>query len=163
MDSSIRERNFFDYAFIQRLVDEHRREARDWSANLWCLLNLSLWYDRLDWSKPQERTLERSMSDQAITSEPAENTPLASIEQRAFGSSASGVALTFATRLLSRRSDRFERVVARWLGPEGLGALAVLTRPWHSHFKLAARDYLQRIHTLISRDRDRAPPVRPIQ
>jgi asparagine synthase (glutamine-hydrolysing) len=46
MNSSIRERNFFDYAFIQRLVDEHRRETRDWSANLWCLLNLSLWYDR---------------------------------------------------------------------------------------------------------------------
>jgi asparagine synthase (glutamine-hydrolysing) len=45
MNSSIRERNFFDYAFIQRLVDEHRRETRDWSANLWCLLNLSLWYD----------------------------------------------------------------------------------------------------------------------
>jgi len=45
MNSSIRKRNFFDYAFIQRLVDEHRREQRDWSANLWCLLNLSLWYD----------------------------------------------------------------------------------------------------------------------
>jgi asparagine synthase (glutamine-hydrolysing) len=50
MNSSIRKRNFFDYAFIQRLVDEHRREARDWSANLWCLLNLSLWYDH--WIKP---------------------------------------------------------------------------------------------------------------
>src|SRR6266850_2159843 len=45
MNSSIRERKFFDYEFIQRLIDEHRREARDWSANLWCLLNLSLWYD----------------------------------------------------------------------------------------------------------------------
>ncbi len=46
MNSSIRERNFFDYIFIQRLVDEHNREVRDWSANLWCLLNLSLWYER---------------------------------------------------------------------------------------------------------------------
>jgi asparagine synthase (glutamine-hydrolysing) len=46
MSASIRERNFFDYAFIQRLADEHRREQRDWSANLWCLLNLSVWYDR---------------------------------------------------------------------------------------------------------------------
>jgi asparagine synthase (glutamine-hydrolysing) len=45
MNSSIRERNFFDYSFIQRLADEHTREVRDWSANLWCLLNLSLWYD----------------------------------------------------------------------------------------------------------------------
>ena len=46
MNSSIRERNFFDYKFIQHLVDEHRREHSDWSANLWCLLNLSVWYDR---------------------------------------------------------------------------------------------------------------------
>jgi len=45
LNSSIRERNFFDYSFIQRLADEHTREVRDWSANLWCLLNLSLWYD----------------------------------------------------------------------------------------------------------------------
>jgi len=45
MNSSIRERNYFDYTFIQRLADEHAREVRDWSANLWCLLNLSLWYD----------------------------------------------------------------------------------------------------------------------
>jgi hypothetical protein len=28
------------------MADEHRREAKDWSANLWCLLNLSVWYDR---------------------------------------------------------------------------------------------------------------------
>ena len=46
MNSSIRKRNFFDYGFIERLADEHRREVRDWSANLWCLLNLSVWYDR---------------------------------------------------------------------------------------------------------------------
>src|SRR2546423_8432520 len=45
MNSAIRERNFFDYSFIQRIADEHQRETRDWSANLWCLLNLSLWYD----------------------------------------------------------------------------------------------------------------------
>jgi hypothetical protein len=44
MNSSIRERNFFDYAFVQRMADEHARGTRDWSANLWCLLNLSLWY-----------------------------------------------------------------------------------------------------------------------
>jgi asparagine synthase (glutamine-hydrolysing) len=45
MNSSIRERNFFNYDFIRHLADEHRREQRDWSANLWCLLNLSLWYE----------------------------------------------------------------------------------------------------------------------
>jgi asparagine synthase (glutamine-hydrolysing) len=46
LNSSIRKRNFFDYAVIERFVDEHRRGARDWSSNLWCLLNLSVWYDR---------------------------------------------------------------------------------------------------------------------
>ncbi|HEV8139342.1 MAG TPA: asparagine synthase (glutamine-hydrolyzing) [Pyrinomonadaceae bacterium] len=46
MNSRIRERNFFDYKFVALLVDEHRREQRDWSAHLWCLLNLSVWYDR---------------------------------------------------------------------------------------------------------------------
>jgi asparagine synthase (glutamine-hydrolysing) len=45
MNSSLRKRNFFDYEFINRMADEHRREVRDWSANLWCLLNLSVWYD----------------------------------------------------------------------------------------------------------------------
>jgi len=46
MNSSIRRRELFDYAFITRLIDEHRRGARDWSFHLWALLNLSLWYDR---------------------------------------------------------------------------------------------------------------------
>lgn len=46
MNSPLRERNFFDYSFIQHMADEHARETRDWSANLWCLLNLSLWYER---------------------------------------------------------------------------------------------------------------------
>jgi asparagine synthase (glutamine-hydrolysing) len=46
LNSSIRERKFFDYDFIGRMADEHQRETRDWSANLWCLLNLSVWYDR---------------------------------------------------------------------------------------------------------------------
>ena len=46
MNSSIRRRDLFDYAFIARLLDEHRRGARDWSFHLWALLNVSLWYDR---------------------------------------------------------------------------------------------------------------------
>jgi asparagine synthase (glutamine-hydrolysing) len=45
LNSPIRERNFFDYSFVRRMADEHARETRDWSANLWCLLNLSLWYE----------------------------------------------------------------------------------------------------------------------
>jgi len=50
MSSSIRERDFFDYSFVQRMADEHARGTRDWSANLWCLLNLSLWYEH--WIAP---------------------------------------------------------------------------------------------------------------
>lgn len=46
MNSSIRRRDLFDYAFIARLIDEHRCGARDWSFHLWALLNVSLWYDR---------------------------------------------------------------------------------------------------------------------
>jgi asparagine synthase (glutamine-hydrolysing) len=45
-NSSLRKRGFFDYEFINHMADEHRRQVRDWSANLWCLLNLSVWYDR---------------------------------------------------------------------------------------------------------------------
>jgi asparagine synthase (glutamine-hydrolysing) len=45
-NSSLRQRGFFDYQFINRMADEHRRGVKDWSANLWCLLNLSVWYDR---------------------------------------------------------------------------------------------------------------------
>jgi len=50
MSSRLRQRNFFDYGFIKRLADEHRRQQRDWSANLWCLLNLTAWYER--WIEP---------------------------------------------------------------------------------------------------------------
>ncbi|MDQ3133362.1 MAG: asparagine synthase C-terminal domain-containing protein, partial [Acidobacteriota bacterium] len=46
MTSSLRRRDFFDYRFIARLFDEHRRGTRDWSFHLWALLNLSLWYER---------------------------------------------------------------------------------------------------------------------
>ena len=46
LNSSIRKRKFFDYDFIGRMAGEHQRETKDWSANLWCLLNLSVWYDR---------------------------------------------------------------------------------------------------------------------
>ncbi|HMF56143.1 MAG TPA: asparagine synthase (glutamine-hydrolyzing) [Pyrinomonadaceae bacterium] len=46
LDSPMRRRDFFDYKFIARLVDEHRRGTHDWSQHLWGLLNLSLWYER---------------------------------------------------------------------------------------------------------------------
>ena len=46
MNSSMRQRELFNYEFIARLLGEHRRGARDWSFHLWALLNVSLWYDR---------------------------------------------------------------------------------------------------------------------
>ena len=46
LNSTLRRRNFFDYTVVARLVEEHRRGARDWSFPLWALLNLSLWYER---------------------------------------------------------------------------------------------------------------------
>jgi asparagine synthase (glutamine-hydrolysing) len=46
MESSLRGREFFDYGFIARLLEEHRSGARDWGFQLWALLNLSLWYER---------------------------------------------------------------------------------------------------------------------
>src|SRR5438067_2700783 len=46
MNSPIRARNYFDYDYVARLVEEHRREQHDWGFQLWALLNLSLWYER---------------------------------------------------------------------------------------------------------------------
>ncbi len=46
LNSRLRDRKLFDYKFIERLGDEHVREQRDRSAELWCLLNLTVWYER---------------------------------------------------------------------------------------------------------------------
>src|SRR6185436_3829679 len=46
LSSPIREQKFFDYSFIEHLADEHRRKVNDWSFHLWCLLNVSLWYEK---------------------------------------------------------------------------------------------------------------------
>jgi len=69
------------------------------------------------------------MSDKAIIAAPAEIVPVAVtlVEAGAFGSFASGVSLTIATRLLMLLGTVGSSViVGRWLGPEGLGSLAVL-------------------------------------
>src|ERR1700730_17405102 len=64
------------------------------------------------------------MSNQiTVTSEIAVEAP----EATAYGGFASGVALTFATRLVMLvGAVGASVIVGRWLGPEGLGALAVL-------------------------------------
>jgi len=50
MNSPLRKRDYFDYDFVARMADEHRRGARDWGFHLWALLNLTLWYER--WVEP---------------------------------------------------------------------------------------------------------------
>jgi len=44
--SELRRRELFDYGFIKRLLSEHRSRVVNNSFFLWCLLNLSLWYDQ---------------------------------------------------------------------------------------------------------------------
>ena len=46
MNSTIRQREFFDYTFISQLITEHQNGKRDWSFHLWAVLNVSLWYER---------------------------------------------------------------------------------------------------------------------
>jgi asparagine synthase (glutamine-hydrolysing) len=45
LNSTIRKRDYFNYDFVAKLLDEHRTEKRDWSFHIWALLNLSLWYE----------------------------------------------------------------------------------------------------------------------
>lgn len=45
MASPLRRRDYFDYGFVTRMIDEHRRGNRDWSFHLWALVNLSFWYE----------------------------------------------------------------------------------------------------------------------
>jgi len=69
------------------------------------------------------------MNDQVINDAPTEHDDASAppIEAAAFGSFTGGVALTFATRLLMLLGLIGSSViVARWLGPEGFGTLAVL-------------------------------------
>ena len=43
--SSIRERGFFDYGYVETILNAHLAGKGDYSPFLWNLLNLSLWYD----------------------------------------------------------------------------------------------------------------------
>src|SRR5207245_2324577 len=71
------------------------------------------------------RPLDR-MSDQIINS-PADDAAGVAPMAPVFGSFASGVAVTFATRVLILAFTVSSSViVARWLGPEGTGTLAIL-------------------------------------
>ncbi|MDP3725339.1 MAG: asparagine synthase (glutamine-hydrolyzing) [Nanoarchaeota archaeon] len=45
-NSKIRERGFFDYASVQKLISEHQAGKADHTFRIWTLVTLSLWYDR---------------------------------------------------------------------------------------------------------------------
>lgn len=46
LSSKIRERDFFDYGYIQEMISAHQSGQSDNSFYLWNLFNLSCWYDR---------------------------------------------------------------------------------------------------------------------
>jgi asparagine synthase (glutamine-hydrolysing) len=46
LNSRFRERQFFDYAFIEDMLKNQQNGKSDSSARLWALFNLSQWYDR---------------------------------------------------------------------------------------------------------------------
>ena len=46
MNSKMRKRDLLDYAFVGRMLEEHRKQSKDWGFHLWALLNLSLWYEQ---------------------------------------------------------------------------------------------------------------------
>ncbi len=45
LTSTLRRRELFDYGFIKRMIDDQRAGRINYSYFLWCLLNLSLWYE----------------------------------------------------------------------------------------------------------------------
>ena len=45
LDSRLRERGFFDYDVLRRMLEAHRTGRRNYDTLLWSLVNLSQWYD----------------------------------------------------------------------------------------------------------------------
>jgi asparagine synthase (glutamine-hydrolysing) len=46
LNSKLRKRDLLDYAFVNKMLTEHRSGTKDWGFHLWALLNLSLWYEQ---------------------------------------------------------------------------------------------------------------------
>jgi O-antigen/teichoic acid export membrane protein len=102
------------------------------------------------------------MSDEAISKAPAEfdDVMVTSIEAGAFGSFTGGVALTFATRLLMLVGVIGSSVVvARWLGPQGFGALAVLNATIALTVQLGSAGLPSANTYFVARDRSRLGSV----
>jgi asparagine synthase (glutamine-hydrolysing) len=57
-DRETRQRGYFDGRYIDLLFDEHDRERRDHSTQLWALFMLELWHRRFATSGPAARSRE---------------------------------------------------------------------------------------------------------
>lgn len=102
------------------------------------------------------------MNDQAISEAPSgyDDATVPSIEAGAFGSFTGGVALTFATRLLMLLGVTGSSViVARWLGPEGFGTLAVLNATIALTLQIGSAGLPSANTYFIARDRRSLGPV----
>ncbi|MFN2576170.1 MAG: oligosaccharide flippase family protein [Pyrinomonadaceae bacterium] len=81
-------------------------------------------------------------------------------DEPVFGSFASGVAITFASRLLILAcAVGSSIIVARWLGPEGTGALAVLNVTVALAMQLGSAGLPSATIYFVARDRSRLAPV----
>ena len=102
------------------------------------------------------------MSDQAIIEASTQISPEAvtQVEAGVFGSFASGVALTIVTRLLMLVGTVGSSViVGRWLGPEGLGSLAVLNTTIVLALSIGSLGLTSANTYFIAKDRQTLAPV----
>jgi len=45
LESKLRERNLFDYTFVEEMLGQHLTRRKDRGVELWTLMNVSAWYD----------------------------------------------------------------------------------------------------------------------
>jgi len=102
-----------------------------------------------------------SMSNQVIITATTESAgTVSSIEGQSYGSFTSGVALTFGTRLLMFFGVFGSSIiVARWLGPEGFGVLAVLNATVALTLQIGSAGLPSANTYFIARDRRSLAPV----
>jgi asparagine synthase (glutamine-hydrolysing) len=63
--SPLRKRGFFNYDYVRNIMETHRSGRIDYSFNLWCLLNVSLWYEH--WIEGQLVAVEPNVPPQMRT------------------------------------------------------------------------------------------------
>lgn len=59
LDSSLRDRDLFDYSVLSRMIEEHRSGRRNYDTLLWSLVNLSQWYDHWIAREPERAMAAR--------------------------------------------------------------------------------------------------------